>query len=447
MMIEKYFKALADKKPRIAKALREQLNIVDIAHFISAFENSDEAMALYLLLNDDDRAEALSYFPQSLARQTIETLSEAELKTVISKMFLDDTTDLAQELPARLVQKLLKSASPSDRNTINKLMNYREDEAGSIMTTEYMALASSDTVVEAVEKIRTQGDEKVTVSTSYVTDNESKLKGIMPLKTLLFAKNSQAVEDVMDESFVFGHTHDSLASIAQLIRKYDINALPILDHDEKLVGVVTVDDVIDVITDEARESQELMAAIVPTDTDRGYFETGVFRHVSKRILWLFILMLSGILAGVIITLFENAIAAIPALVAAIPMLNGTGGNSGAQSSTLVIRGIATEEIRPKLWLRVWWNEIKISAILGLGLAVFNVLRYGIIDGEWLLGIVVAVSLYLIVLLANSLGAMLPIVAKKLKLDPAVMSAPLVTTIVDMASMAIYFGMATLILGI
>ena len=354
---------------------------------------------------------------------------------------MDDTVDLLEELPANLVKRILDTVSASDRSLINQLLNYPEDSAGSIMTTEYVDIRETMTVAESMEHIRQTGIHKETIYTCYVTDKR-KLLGIVSAKDLMTSDNDLTVHDLMETEIISVNTYTDQEAVAQLFTKYDLLALPVLDQDSRMVGIVTFDDAMDVMVEEATEDITKMAAMSPNE--KTYFETSVFAHAKHRIVWLLILMFSATVTGTIITKYEDVFAAIPLLVAFIPMLMDTGGNCGSQSSTLIIRGIALNEIRFQDLFRVIFKEFRVSLIVGVALALANGARILIMYHSASLALVIGLSLIGTVILAKLIGCVLPLFAKRVGLDPAIMASPLITTLVDTCSILIYFNIATML---
>ena len=367
--------------------------------------------------------------------------TEKELKELLDDLYMDDTVDMLEELPANLVKRILATVSASDRSMINQLLNYPEDSAGSIMTTEYVDLREEMTVGQAMAHIKKTGIHKETIYTCYITERR-KLVGIVSAKDLMTTDDDVPIKDLMETEIISVYTHSDQEQVAQLFTKYDLLALPVIDQDGRMVGIVTFDDAMDVMVDEATEDITKMAAINPSE--KTYFETSVLQHAKNRIPWLLILMFTSIITGTIITRYENAFAAIPLLVSFIPMLMDTGGNCGSQSATLIIRGIALDEIRFTDLFKVMFKEFRISLIVGAFLAVANGVRIFIQYHNPGLAVVIACSLMGTVIMAKLVGCTLPLLAKKVNLDPAIMASPLITTLVDTFSILIYFNIATVL---
>lgn len=374
----------------------------------------------------------------------VDLFTQSELKEVIDSIYMDDTVDLLEDLPANLVKRILASVDPQKRNIINKLCKYPEDSAGSIMTIEYVSLRKEMTVQEALDHIKATGIHKETIYTCYVLENK-KLLGIVSAKSLITSNRDTKIEKLMNKNIISVQTYTDQEEVAKLFRKYDLIAMPVLDSENCFVGIVTFDDVMDVMIDETNEDISKMAAIEPNE--KGYFETTVWQHAKHRIMWLLILMFSATITGSIITRYENAFQAVPLLVSFIPMLMDTGGNCGSQSSTLIIRGLALGDIKFKDLFRVIFKEFRISLIVGAILAVANGLRIFIQYQNPQIAIVVALSLAVVVILSKFIGCILPLFANKVGLDPAIMASPLITTIVDTCSILVYFNIAVHIFNI
>ncbi|MEE0969737.1 MAG: magnesium transporter [Clostridia bacterium] len=441
------------EKKKYSELIREidETDPVDTAEFLSELP-SERQLTVFRMFKKDIAADIFAELDIEVKERIISAASDTELSTILDDLYVDDAVDMLEELPASMVKRILQAAKPETRALINKFLSYPEESAGSIMTAEFIHLKKGMTVSDAISYIRKVGYDKETVYVAYVTDNKRVLEGTVRLEELLFAEDSAVIGDLMDTDFVYAGTHDSKDYAVSMISKYDLFALPIVDGEKRLVGIVTVDDAIDVIEESATEDIELMNAITPTD--KPYLKTGVFEIFRARIPWLLLLMVSATFTGQIISGFESALSAFPLLIAFIPMLMGTGGNSGGQSSVTVIRGLALEEIRMRDILRVVFKEFRVSLLCGAALAVCSYLKIIIIDNmifgngvDHLSAVVVSLTLFVTVLVAKIIGASLPIVAKRLSFDPAVMASPFITTIVDAVSLLIYFGLAKMILGI
>lgn len=443
-MVEKILELLESKKIAELHALLESMNSADIP---SVFEELDDEkiVVIYRLLSKDMAAEVFVELDSDMQEKLINSLTDKELKAVISDLFMDDTVDLIEEMPANVVKRILKAEKPEDRKLINELLKYPEDSAGSIMTTEFIDLKENMTVEDAIERIRATGDDVESIYTCYVLTLKRKLLGVVYLKDIILAKKGTLVKDIMDENFIKAYTLEDQEEVANKFDKYDETSIPVVDNENRLVGIITIDDALDVLKEEVNEDFEKMAAITPSDDS--YFKTSVFKHARNRIFWLLILMISSTVTGGIIANYENAFAAIPILVAFIPMVMGTGGNCGSQSSTLIIRGLSNSDIKLKDFLKAWWKEIRVALLVGLALFVVNFIRIMVQYHNLQLALIVGFTLIGTVAIAKSLGCLLPMIAKKLKLDPAIMAAPLISTILDTCSVLLYFNIATLLLGL
>lgn len=439
MMDKKIFTdLLTSRQFKAVRSILDVMNEVDIASLLSELDDKELALA-FRLISKDKAAEVFSNMNNSMQSYLVEMFTERELKELLDDLYMDDTVDMLEELPANLVTRILDTVSLSERNMINLLLNYPDDSAGSIMTTEYVGLRQSMTVAESMAHIKRTGIHKETIYTCYVTEKR-KLIGIVSAKDLMTSEDDTLIQDLMETEIISVRTHTDKEEVAQLFTKYDLLAIPVLDAEDYMVGIVTFDDAMDVMVEEATEDITKMAAISPSE--KSYFETSVFKHAKNRIPWLFVLMISSTLTGTIITKYETAFAAIPLLVSFIPMLMDTGGNCGSQSSTLIIRGIALNQIQFRDIFRVLFKEFRVSLIVGVVLAVTNGLRIFIMYKSASMAVVIAMSLMLTIILAKLLGCLLPLFAKKINLDPAIMASPLITTMVDTCSILVYFQIAT-----
>ena len=435
-----FIKLLAQREFKAVRSILDVMNEVDIASLLSTLSDKELALA-FRLIPKDKAAEVFSNMDSSMQTYLVTMFTEKELKELLDDLYMDDTVDMLEELPANLVKRILATVSASDRSMINQLLNYPEDSAGSIMTTEYVDLREEMTVGQAMAHIKKTGIHKETIYTCYITERR-KLVGIVSAKDLMTTDDDVPIKDLMETEIISVYTHADQEQVAQLFTKYDLLALPVIDQDGRMVGIVTFDDAMDVMVDEATEDITKMAAINPSE--KTYFETSVLQHAKNRIPWLLILMFTSIITGTIITRYENAFAAIPLLVSFIPMLMDTGGNCGSQSATLIIRGIALDEIRFTDLFKVMFKEFRISLIVGAFLAVANGVRIFIQYHNPGLAVVIACSLMGTVIMAKLVGCVLPLLAKKVNLDPAIMASPLITTLVDYFSILIYFNIATIL---
>lgn len=435
-----FIKLLAQREFKAVRSILDVMNEVDIASLLSTLSDKELALA-FRLIPKDKAAEVFSNMDTSMQTYLVTMFTEKELKELLDDLYMDDTVDMLEELPANLVKRILATVSASDRSMINQLLNYPEDSAGSIMTTEYVDLREEMTVGQAMAHIKKTGIHKETIYTCYITERR-KLVGIVSAKDLMTTDDDVPIKDLMETEIISVYTHSDQEQVAQLFTKYDLLALPVIDQDGRMVGIVTFDDAMDVMVDEATEDITKMAAINPSE--KTYFETSVLQHAKNRIPWLLILMFTSIITGTIITRYENAFAAIPLLVSFIPMLMDTGGNCGSQSATLIIRGIALDEIRFTDLFKVMFKEFRISLIVGAFLAVANGVRIFIQYHNPGLAVVISCSLMGTVIMAKLVGCTLPLLAKKVNLDPAIMASPLITTLVDTFSILIYFNIATVL---
>lgn len=435
-----FIKLLAQREFKAVRSILDVMNEVDIASLLSTLSDKELALA-FRLIPKDKAAEVFSNMDTSMQTYLVTMFTEKELKELLDDLYMDDTVDMLEELPANLVKRILATVSASDRSMINQLLNYPEDSAGSIMTTEYVDLREEMTVGQAMAHIKKTGIHKETIYTCYITERR-KLVGIVSAKDLMTTDDDVPIKDLMETEIISVYTHADQEQVAQLFTKYDLLALPVIDLDGRMVGIVTFDNAMDVMVDEATEDITKMAAINPSE--KTYFETSVLQHAKNRIPWLLILMFTSIITGTIITRYENAFAAIPLLVSFIPMLMDTGGNCGSQSATLIIRGIALDEIRFTDLFKVMFKEFRISLIVGAFLAVANGVRIFIQYHNPGLAVVIACSLMGTVIMAKLVGCILPLLAKKVNLDPAIMASPLITTLVDTFSILIYFNIATVL---
>ena len=446
-------KMLLNNKFSALKELLTEMNVVDIAQAIEDMDNAENQVRVFRLLPKDSSAEVFSYLDSDTQSAIVEAITTSELKFLMEDMFLDDAVDFLEEVPANVVTRVLAHTSPETRNLINKFLKYPENSAGSIMTIEMMSFPESFTVEKAIAEIRKTALDKETIYTCYCTDSQRKLVGSVPLRRLIVSRDDQLISDIMydDDQLIFVNTLDDQESVAAIARKYDLLSVPVVDNEQRLVGIITIDDIVDVIEEENTEDFEKMALLLPSDDE--YLKTGVLKHTKNRIVWLLILMVSATFTGQIIEGFEDKLAAIAGLTACIPMLMDTGGNSGNQVSTLIIRGLALGTIKINDYFKILWKEIRVAFLCGLVLAVVNFGRMYLLraitgsettDSVFL---VVCIAMMCAVIVAKMIGCTLPIVAKALKLDPALMAGPMITTIVDAISLILYFNIAKLILHV
>ena len=436
---------LEDKQLINLKKEISDMNEVDIAVIMEELD-SDKALIVFRLLNKDLASEVFACLSSDTQEHIITSISDTDLHFMIEDLFVDDVVDLLEELPATVVKRILRIATPQTRNLINQFLRYPDDSAGSIMTAEYVALKKTMTVSDAINYIRKTGVDKETIYTCYVTGPQRFLEGIVSLKDLIMSSPDCIIEEIMDTNVIKCVTTEEQEEIIQTFNKYDLLALPVVDHENRIVGIITVDDVFDVMEEETTEDMEKMAAITPSE--KPYLKTGVFETFKQRIPWLLILMISAAFTGQILTAYESALASCIILTSFIPMLMNTGGNSGSQSSVTVIRGLSIGEIEFKDIFKVLGKEFLVSILCGIVLALANLLKLILIDRIAIeIAVVVCLTLLITVIAAKIVGCLLPMVAKKIGFDPAVMANPFITTIVDALSLVIFFNIATYILGI
>ena len=436
---------LEEKKYPTLRDVLVTLNPADIAALFEELP-ADRLPLLFRLLPKELAAETFVEMEPDEQELLIRGFSDNELKEVIDELYLDDAVDIVEEMPANVVKRILRSADPDTRKMINEILKYPEDSAGSIMTIEYVRLRRQFTVEQAIKHIRRTGIDKETIYTCYVTDDNRRLLGFVSVKTLLLSDEEASIEDVMETNVIYVYTTEDRETVANLFHKYNFIALPVVDEEQRLVGIVTVDDAFDVMQEEYTEDIEKMAAITPSGNP--YLKTSVFALWKARIPWLLLLMISATFTGMIITAFEQALAAQVTLAAFIPMLMDTGGNCGSQSSATVIRGLSLDEIEFSDLLRVQWKEIRVAVLCGVTLAAASFAKLLLFDKVTLaVALVVCVTLAATVLCAKVVGCTLPILSMKVGFDPAVMSSPFITTIVDAISLILYFSVATAVLGL
>lgn len=436
---------LRNKKWQELKELLTEMNEQDIAELFMELEERDLTL-IYRLLPKELAAEVFVNMEPEYQELLIRAFSDTELREVLDELYVDDAVDLIEEMPASLVKRILRHTDPDTRKSINEILRYPEDSAGSLMTIEYVDLKRSLTVADAFTRIRRTGVDKETIYTCYVTDSKRKLKGYVTVKDLLLADETATIREIMEDNVISVNTHEDKEVVADLFQKYDLVVLPVVDRENRLVGIITVDDAIDVLQEEITEDMELMAGITPTD--KPYLKMGVFENFKKRIPWLMLLMVSATFTEKIITHFEGALTACVALTAFIPMLTGTCGNCGNQSSSTIIRGLSLGEIEFRDTLKVVLKEFLIALVCGIALAIVNFAKLMIFDDiGWQVALVVSVTMIAAVVFAKVVGSILPVIAKKIGFDPAVMSSPFISTIVDAVTLLIYFAIASSVLNL
>lgn len=443
--MEEIVELLEQNKLAELKEILINENPIDIADVFEDFPK-EKYLIIFKLLPKDFSSEVFSYLSPEKQQEVIENITDDEIKFIVEDMYLDDTVDFIEEMPANIVDKILKNTSSDKRKLINQMLKYPENSAGSVMTVEYISFKDNYTVKQAIEYYRKVAIDKEETDICFVTDTKKKLVGIISLKTLILSKDDSYIQDEMDTNFVSVLTLDDQEEIAALFRKYDLTTMPVVDHEDRLVGVITVDDIVDVIDQENTEDIQKMAAMNPSDEE--YLKESVISLAKHRILWLLVLMISATFTGLVIKKYEDILQSAVYLATFIPMLMDTGGNAGSQSATLVIRGIALEEIEFSDIFRVIWKELRVSILVGFILSAVNFIRIYYFTRSGLeTSLVVAISMFLIVIMAKVIGGVLPLVAKSLKIDPAIMASPLITTIVDTAALIIFFKLSVIFLHI
>ncbi len=448
---EELVELLNTKQYALFRRELKELNPVDTADFFDKVP-PELIPRVFRLIEKDTAADVFAELDPDLREKIILALTDREISFIIEDMYLDDAAETVSELPASIVKRVMKNATPETRNAINRLLSYPPDSAGSVMTAEYIHLHSDMTCAQAIEHIRKTGMDKETVYVAYVVDSARVLIGTVALRKLLFASPTDTIENIMDENVICASTLDDREDVAAVIAKYHFLALPIVDGEHRLVGIVTVDDAIEVMETEVTEDIEKMAAIVPSD--KPYLKTGVFETWKKRIPWLLLLMISATFTSSILASFETALSACAALTLFIPMLMSTGGNAGEQTSVTVIRSLSLGEVEPRIAYKVLWKEFRVSVVCGITVAVACFIKLMLVDfrldfsqSNMLVALVVCLTIFAAIVVAKAVGSLLPLGAKLLKLDPAVMASPFITTIVDAIVLLVYFAIASRILGI
>lgn len=424
------------------------MNAVDIGLLFDEIPK-EKLLRVFRMLPKNLAADTFSYMRAEQQQFIVESITDREIVNIVDEMFMDDTVDFLEEMPANVVKKVLKVTDPETRKTINQLLRYPEDSAGSIMTTEFVDLKKEMTVRDAIRHIRATGVDKETINTCYVIDEKRHLEGTISIRKLILSQSDEIISDIMLEEPLYTYTHDDQETGALYFKKYDLLSLPVVDAESRLVGIITIDDIVDVIEQENTEDMEMMAGMTPSD--KPYTEEGIGETFKKRILWLLLLMLTATLTGGILANFENALAVFPALVAFIPMLMGTAGNAGGQSSVAIIRSLALDELEFGDILKIAWKEARVAAACGAVMAIVCFFKVRFIDSlytdgiDFVVALVVSISIFVTVVLAKIVGCTLPMLAKRIGLDPAVMASPFITTIVDALSLIIYFAIVSLVL--
>jgi len=436
---------IQEKKYVTLKRELEDMNEVDIADLLESLD-IHTGLLIFRMLPKDMAVDVFSSFSLEQQRNVIRLINDKELKDIVDELFFDDMIDIIEEMPANIVKKILLHSKEEERNLVNQFLRYPPDSAGSIMTIEYVDLKKHMTVGAALAHIKETGLDKETVYTCYVTDMNRKLEGIVSLRKLVISNEEDTIEEIMDRDVIYVHTHDDQETVAGIFKRYGFLALPVVDKEDRLTGIITVDDIMDVIDQETTEDFQKMAAMSPSE--ERYLDASVFNLAKHRITWLLVLMISATFTGGIIRKYEEVLHTVIVLNAFIPMLMDTGGNSGSQSSTLVIRGLALGEIDLKDATKVIWKEFRISIVVGITLGIVNFFRIYLFDNVGVfVSLTVSITLFVTVVMSKVVGGVLPIIAKKMKIDPAIMAGPLITTIVDALSLMVYFAIASRILHI
>ncbi|WP_195988634.1 magnesium transporter [Clostridium sp. D53t1_180928_C8] len=444
-MAKELLRIIRDKNISELSKVLQRMNPVDIAKSMEELDDKS-LLVVFRLLTKDTSAEAFSYLDKESQQKIIELITDDEVKEIIEKLFLDDTVDIIEELPANIVGKIISNTSLEKRQLINQFLKYKEDSAGAIMTIEFIDFKERMTIKDAIDYTRKTGINKESLDNCFIIDGQRRLKGIISLKDLILSDENMLVSEVMETNIVSVKTFEDQEKVAELFKTYDLLSMPVVDIENRLVGIITVDDIVDIIEQENTEDFQKMAGMEPNE--QPYLKTSVLTLAKNRIVWLLVLMVSATVTGSIIQGFEEVLQSVVILASFIPMLMDTGGNSGSQSSTLVIRGLALGEITTKDFFKVIFKEFRVSIIVATVLSIVNFLRlYLFTSADLMISFTVCASLFFTVILAKVVGGILPIISKKLKLDPAIMASPLITTIVDAFALVVYFGFAKLLLGI
>lgn len=445
-MLERVEELLKERKYKAAKVELNNLNSSDVAELLEDID-SKEVLKVFRLINKDKAAEVFSYLPVEHETELISLLSDKEAVSLIDEMFTDDAVDLLEEMPANVVRRLLKKCTADTRNDINKLLNYPDNSAGSIMTVEYAELKEELTIKQAIAKLRKEMEYYETVNTCFVVNLERKLIGYIHLKDIICADENDLVKDIVQKDVISCKTTEDQEEAAKMFQKYDLTAMPVVDSEDRMVGIITIDDIVDVLQEENTEDIEKMAAINPTG-NKTYLKTGVIETWKARIPWLMILMLSATFTGKIIQVYEEALTAYVILTSFIPMLMGSAGNAGGQASVTVIRSLSLGDIEFEDTWKVIWKELRVAILCGLTLSVVNLIKLMVVDRvTFMVATVVSLTLLITIIISKIVGCALPILVKKIHLDPAVMASPIITTIIDALSLVIYFQIATHLLGL
>ncbi len=443
--LEELLQCVEERRFRVLRSQLAEMNEADIAEFLEEVDDNHKVL-IFRMLPKELATDVFACLDTDIQQHIINSISDAEIHKLIEDLYVDDAVDMLEELPATVVKRVMRTATPETRKLINQFLQYPDNSAGSIMTAEYIGLKKYMNVEQAFAYIRAHGVDKETIYTCFVMDRERHLEGVVTIKDLLMNPYETKIQDIMDTNIIKTVTTEDQEEVIDLFNKYALLCLPVVDHEDRLVGIVTVDDVVDVMEEEATEDFEKMAAMLPSE--KPYLKTGIFELAKNRIVWLTVLMLSSMITGSILTHYEAAFASLPLLVSFVPMLTGTGGNAGSQSSTMIIRCMSIGEVEPKDILKIIWKEVRVALVVGLILGGLNFVRLILMyPGQIMMCLTVVLSLYITILMAKTIGCTLPIAAKLLNLDPAIMAAPLISTIVDACSLIIYFRIACHLLQI
>lgn len=430
---------LNERQYSLVKKQIGEMEEVDLAELFEQLEDQDQLTKLFRLLPKETAAEVFSYMEPDTQEKIIGALTDNELRHILDDLYMDDYVDLVEEMPANVVKRLMQNSTPINRKLINQYLKYPDDSAGSLMTNEYVYFRCGITIREGFDIIRQNGIDKETIYTCYVTSERKELLGVITVREMLLTSPDTIVDSIMETNPIHVHTHDDQEEIAKMFSRYDMLAMPVVDSETRIVGIITIDDAVDVIQDENTEDFEKMAGMMPSDDS--YMRTSVFSLAKHRIPWLMVLMISAMVTGAMLEYYEAAFVSIPLLVSFIPQIMDTGGNCGSQASTMIIRGLALDEIRLSDFARALWKEIRVALICSAVLSIVNFIRIWIQYHDFQVAIVVSGTLILTICIAKSLGCALPMLAKRLKLDPAIMASPLITTITDAFSIFVYFNFA------
>lgn len=443
--LEELLQYVEEHKFRLLRAQLSEMNEADIAEFMGELDDNKKVL-IFRMLPKELATDVFAFLEPDIQEHIINSITDAEIHKIIEDLFVDDAVNMLEELPATVVKRVMRTAAPETRNLINQFLQYPDNSAGSIMTAEYIGLKKYMNVEQAFSYIRAHGVDKETIYTCFVMDAQRHLEGVVTIKDLLMNPYDMKIQDIMDTNIIKTVTTEDQEEVMEMFNKYDLLCLPVVDHEDRLVGIVTVDDIVDVMEEETTEDFEKMAAMLPSD--KPYLKTGILELAKNRIVWLTVLMLSSMITGSILTYYEEAFAALPLLVSFVPMLTGTGGNAGSQSSTMIIRCMSIGDVEPRDVLKVLWKEVRVALVVGVILGALNFVRLMVMyPGQSLICLTVVLSLFVTVIMAKSIGCLLPILAELLHLDPAIMAAPLISTIVDACSLIVYFQIACHLLNI